>query len=99
MSKRNVLAVVCAAILAFAFLNHGMAVAQTNTEPDKTAPAEAKKDETPKADASKVEAKPAPAPVRVASGGGSRTHEDARSCLELANNTEISKCAEKYRQK
>ena len=27
----------------------------------------------------------------------SRANEDARVCLELATNTEIAKCAEKYR--
>lgn len=27
----------------------------------------------------------------------SRANEDARSCLELSTNTEIARCAEKYR--
>ncbi len=39
-----------------------------------------------------------PAPVRLAVGAG-KGNEDARSCLELAVNTEIIKCAEKYRHK
>ncbi len=46
-------------------------------------------------------AKPAQqATVKVASGkkgDRSRANEDARDCLQLTSNTEIIKCAEKYR--
>lgn len=58
--------------------------------------------------APKAPSKPAPAPKmeKVAASetgkaparsGPSRAKEDARSCLELATNTEIIKCAEKFR--
>lgn len=54
-----------------------------------------------KAAAVAPDAKPAQqATVKVASGtkgGRSRANEDARDCLQLATNTEIIKCAEKYR--
>lgn len=59
-------------------------------------PAAEKPAAAPVQPAAKPEAQPA---VKVASGTPrrSRSNEDARSCLELATNMEIHKCAEPYR--
>jgi hypothetical protein len=72
-----------------------------DAKPAPAKPAAEKPAAAPMQPAAKPEApaaQPAPA-VKVASGTPrrSRSNEDARSCLELATNMEIHKCAEPYR--
>jgi hypothetical protein len=64
------------------------------------APAAKTADKPAAAAATKPTGKPAAAPAAKAAarkGGHSRDTRDARACLKLATNTEIIKCAEKYR--
>jgi len=53
---------------------------------------------TPKPEAAKEAAKPAPTKSAASprKAGPRRWNEDARHCLERASNTEVIKCAEEY---
>jgi hypothetical protein len=73
---------------AFAVLASGTAFSQTQVDQPAAAPAGGMKEE----------AKPAPKKeiTLVQGPGQSSVREDARHCLELSTNTEITKCAEPY---
>ena len=108
--KRIVLIAALAALPCMSALTYAQAGEPAAAPASKTAVAPspkpaavpaAKPAQTPAAAAASPAAAPSPV-VRVAKpasrkGGHSRATRDARHCLQLASNTEIIKCAEKYR--
>jgi len=88
MKRILLIAAVAALIWAPVFAQAAAQGEQPAVKPSAVAPADAAKD---------PEAKPAQKDIKLAQGPGqSAVKEDARHCLELATNIEITKCAEPY---
>jgi hypothetical protein len=88
MKRILLIAAVAALIWAPVFAQAAAQGEQPAVKPAAVATAGAAKD---------PEAKPAQKDIKLAQGlGQSKVTEDARHCLELATNIEITKCAEPY---